>query len=421
MVAILTLFAGLFFGLRVVEVEVGPGVARVELRLDGRAVATLVAPAWSAPVDFGPIPMPRQLEAIAFDDAGVRVGSDRRPVNRINPRVQAGFSIRRETDGESASLDFRPVRGRDPERVLLLLGGEPLPSLDLTRIPLPARAPGSTAVLRATLEFADGEIVSAEALVGGAAGLPDGLTPLRVTRDAGWAGDVPGFDGFFEAGSSPLTVLASERGPAEVRVVVTSRARAVIRDPHGVFGMKDSLPQSLMEEHIRSTRGQLGGDAVWRLVDPARPTANPPAREGTEILAGQLGAGSLAIADDDVRGAAALSALALAERAIRCAILIVVAPGEEARGPLSERALDDLTRSLSVPVVVFRLGGGKSPAFPKARVVNGRTAFALALDEEIRRTLDRQRIVWIAGRVDPPAVRVTAKGRAAGVSLRKEP
>ena len=68
----------------------------------------------------------------------------------------------------------------------------------------------------------------------------------------------------------------------------------------------------------------------------------------------------------ELRMAVALSILDLAEGIGRRAVVVLVASGEEDKGALSETVVESLSTSLSVPVVVFTLGVGKSPAFPRA-------------------------------------------------------
>lgn len=56
MITFVTLLLGLTTGVWPIEVAVGPGVAAVELRLDGRTVATLTQAPWKASVNLGPEP-----------------------------------------------------------------------------------------------------------------------------------------------------------------------------------------------------------------------------------------------------------------------------------------------------------------------------------------------------------------------------
>lgn len=63
------------------ETLVAPSVARVELWLDGRRAATVAAAPFTAEVDLGRLPLPRRVEAVAFDAAGAELGRDETVVN----------------------------------------------------------------------------------------------------------------------------------------------------------------------------------------------------------------------------------------------------------------------------------------------------------------------------------------------------
>lgn len=58
-----------------------PAIARVEYRLDGEPVATASKPPFSARVDFGALPAPRRVEAVAFAAGGREIGRDALSVN----------------------------------------------------------------------------------------------------------------------------------------------------------------------------------------------------------------------------------------------------------------------------------------------------------------------------------------------------
>jgi VWFA-related protein len=53
----------------------------VELWLDGRRAATVAAAPFAAEVDLGRLPLPRRVEAVAFDAAGAELGRDETVVN----------------------------------------------------------------------------------------------------------------------------------------------------------------------------------------------------------------------------------------------------------------------------------------------------------------------------------------------------
>ncbi|HEX2163865.1 MAG TPA: VWA domain-containing protein, partial [Thermoanaerobaculia bacterium] len=70
------------------ETVVAPDVARVELRLDGRRAAVVAAAPFAAVLDLGRLPLPRRVEAIAFDAAGGELGRDETTVNGGSGRLR---------------------------------------------------------------------------------------------------------------------------------------------------------------------------------------------------------------------------------------------------------------------------------------------------------------------------------------------
>ncbi len=89
MLTFVTLLLGLTTGLRPIELAVGAGIAAVELRLDGRAFATLTAAPWKATADFGAEPEPHEILAIGRNAAGAEVARTRQIVNMPRPPAEA--------------------------------------------------------------------------------------------------------------------------------------------------------------------------------------------------------------------------------------------------------------------------------------------------------------------------------------------
>ena len=73
MITFLTFLLGLSTGVRSVEIAVGPGIATVEMRLDGRTLATLTQAPWKATVDLGLEPEPHEILAIGRDAKGAEI------------------------------------------------------------------------------------------------------------------------------------------------------------------------------------------------------------------------------------------------------------------------------------------------------------------------------------------------------------
>jgi len=104
------------------ETVVDPRVARVELRLgDGRPVR-LEAPPFAAVLDLGRLPLPRRVEAVAYDAAGSELGRDELVVNAggrsFRVRITAPRADRAVGDVEVAA-EVETPGGRGIERLEL--------------------------------------------------------------------------------------------------------------------------------------------------------------------------------------------------------------------------------------------------------------------------------------------------------------
>ena len=74
MVTFLSLFLWLMTDVHPVKVAVDPGVASVEIFLDGEGIGVATAPKWEIKCDFGDRLRPHELVAVAL--AGLRAAAD---------------------------------------------------------------------------------------------------------------------------------------------------------------------------------------------------------------------------------------------------------------------------------------------------------------------------------------------------------
>ena len=99
MIAFLTFFLGLVTGVQPVELTVtDPQIARVELRLDGRAVGVLRGSPWMLTCDFGEALAPHELVAVGYDSAGVAVGEARQWINLPRQRAEVDVVLEQGAD-----------------------------------------------------------------------------------------------------------------------------------------------------------------------------------------------------------------------------------------------------------------------------------------------------------------------------------
>lgn len=228
MLMFVTFFLGLTTGIRPVEVAVGPGVAAVELRLDGRTAATLTQPPWKVSVDLGLEPEPHELLAIGRDADGAEVARARQMVNMPHPPAEATLMLLPGSGGRArrARLSWQSTRRTPPERIAVTFDGRPVPLEASREIVLPDYVPEQIHFLRADLDFPHNLVASVEIIFGGhdvdearteLTGIPAFFTGApRTPAD---------LEGAFLADGKPASVSAVEEGPGEIVVVRDEEAR----------------------------------------------------------------------------------------------------------------------------------------------------------------------------------------------------
>ena len=114
MIEIVTIFLGLATGPQPVELAVHAQAAEIEVLLDGQVVETLTSPPWRLEIDLGEVLLPHRLVAVARDDRGHELASAQRWINIDMPQVEIG--------GRTPSGGLTPLP--------VLFGPQPLPSLE---------------------------------------------------------------------------------------------------------------------------------------------------------------------------------------------------------------------------------------------------------------------------------------------------
>lgn len=224
-IAFLTLFLGLIHGATAVEVSAGPEIAAVELLLDGRSVARLAEPPWSAEVDLGAELLPHRLTARGLDARGGEAARAEQWVNLPRPSAEVQIVIEQAAPGKPrmARLAWQSVTNDRPSAISLTLDGAPLKLDAENRAAIPPRpGAGSTRVLSAVARFAGGVEARRDVALGAEYGdeVATELTslPVRLRKDAKLP-PVAQLQGWFTADGKALRVSAVDAGPPRLLVV----------------------------------------------------------------------------------------------------------------------------------------------------------------------------------------------------------
>ncbi len=440
MIAFVTLFLGLVYGPVLVELSAAPAVSHIELFVDGNFVAEVRSP-WVTRIDLGPEIVPRELVAVARDGSGSQVGEARQWINRPRPGAEAGFVIERSArgPGRTARLHWRCLTGAQPVSLRVSFDGQPLEVTDPARIPLPSYSSGTTHILLAEIDFADGLSATAVASLGGeqqeeALRELTGL-PIRLEAKARLPKGER-LDGWFASAGRTLTTAAVEEGPAEVVFVVAGNAVNDLR----------ALTSELRLPGARTLAGTIGFSketgyrfvrTVPSTVEDSRETVRlfPMSRVVTAADGSFLRiAGALDLAEvygaRRLAEAVAVAGLSAAGLERRRAVVLLLGSGAVEEGSIdAARARRYLSR-LRVPLFVWSIGreaegpdsglpaagvpGDARPDWPEAVPVSDVFRFSEAV-QALKKGLAAQRIVWVEGRLNPASIELTPA--ATGVAL----
>lgn len=180
-------------GRQLVRTHVGsPFVARVAFLVDGREVARVAQPPFSATVDFGDVPQRHSVVAVAFDRRDQEIGRDERIVNDAGETFSLHIVTPREGPAIGAvrvSMNLRVPPAEPLQRVTVSWNDARRAVLQAPPWETTIRIPeGEVGVLRALAELEDGRTSEDAVLLnaGGAAGHADvQLVELPMTIAGG--------------------------------------------------------------------------------------------------------------------------------------------------------------------------------------------------------------------------------------------
>lgn len=430
MIAFASLFLGLLVGSRPVTVIVGDAVASVAFELDGRAIGRLEKAPWTLSVDFGTEFEPHELVARASDAKGEEVGLARQWINLPRAPAEVEIVLERDAGGRAvaARLAWESILGVRPNRVVVSFDGRALPVAE-KRVVLPSHDPDVTHVLTAVLDYPNGIRSRSDLVLGGgsAGDARSELTAVPILVPGGKTPRPEALERRFWRGEQPLQIAAVEHGAAEVvlvRDLSSAEAAQAIKRGRAMGGALPILgdPTTL-----------AAGDQVRILWPVARQivsagTSNELFETSQQIsgkeasfrfLLGQVeytgdGKPPIRLAD-----AVAVAGLRACGSYSRRAVVLVVGSAVTDRSRYAAGSVRRYLERLHVPLTVwsFALPGNASPAaaaWGEPQDVSTWPGLKLAV-EKLRRELEQQSIVWVAGRYLPQDI--VLKDAGDGITL----
>ncbi len=424
MIAFASLFLGLFFGVKPVEVVVGQDVATVELLLDGQSLGTLRGEPWVKSCDFGPELAPQHLEAVAFDAAGRELGRVSQWLNLPQEAAVTTVVFEPAAAGSPrvARVSWESSAGAEPKSVAASLDGTDLVVSDPRRIELPAVNEANLHLLHVELEFENHVTSRVDLTFGGAYAdeVSTEITALaiRATKKPRRPPAAASAQDWFTKAGEPLRVITIEKGTAEI-VVVGGRPFPRFVGPGEAYKPPKSLrlggDQRL--RFLSTVPEQSEGVATTFNLFPTSPAYDGGLGDLYQLLTGV----SFKAKDAPPRLKAAVAVAGLAAYRGRNRRAVVIVPNSKPDGDVSltpaqaRRYLD----RLAVPLFVWNPESGSAPhleAWGEVRKVGSLKTLATAF-EEVSALLDQQWIVWLDGRHLPQDIELSP--RAVGFELLK--
>jgi hypothetical protein len=409
--AFLTLLLGIITGPRQVALTAPENTRSIEIFVDDQRVGIRRSPPWEFKVDFGTLPAPHHLDAVARDGREAEIGRVRQLVNFPRPENVASLALLPGTGGRgrTARLDLESLVGSKTSLVAVSFDGVPLAAPNPLRIELPSYAPGRLHFLRAVIDLSRGGRLETEITIGGKTHDETSreLTAVILRVPGGKAPPPEEMTGWLVADGTTPRVVAVEGGAASIVFVLDADGPAAFQ-------------RLLSSAFLRLALGKLHGDPEVRTM-----TAYPEFVGGSQTtyevfprslpqdlgngLLEALGSVSAAWYSTSTcpRFADAVTAAGLvaAEWSHPRAVVLVltgnpdlsVRPVQHARAFLAD---------LGVPLVVWTVGA----AAPEAASAwgGGRSVKTLREFRAAIRALDAvvagQRVVWIEGIYLPQSV-----------------
>src|SRR3989442_9837171 len=118
------MFLGLASGLQPIELQTDATVKSIRITLAGREAAHLAQPPWRTEIDLGLELVPREVQAIAYDENGNELGRASQLLNL--PRASAEVEIVLQYSGmfpTAAQLRWRNLEHADPDSAGITFDG----------------------------------------------------------------------------------------------------------------------------------------------------------------------------------------------------------------------------------------------------------------------------------------------------------
>ena len=404
-ITFITLFLGLVFGPQEVRMNVtGPPAARVELRIDGRAVLTLDKEPWAARVDFGPHLRPHEMVARALDANGKELAKVHQTINLPDRLTDLQLVMERNDKNvpSGVTMLWHSLEADQPKRAEISLDGKQLALDARLHAALPEMDMQMPHVIRGRALAPSGLPSSTELAFGG--GIEDQagahLTAIAVRLHNNANPTTADYERILRLKGGTVHVAAIEQGPPLIIVVRHPyQAEGELRlDPFGGHFPRITAPlhgEPPTATFIWPVARKSGASTGADLFEWSSPRVFGNMDDFRLLLAHVVG--PMKFKDLQFTKAVAIGGLRATDGRRPRAVVYVMSGATKDSSDFTPELAREYLDSIGVPLYVWSFGdeedlGGWGTVWDISSPPNFHKAFdALMAD------VDSQRIVWIEG------------------------
>ena len=419
-----SLFLGIASGKQPVDLQADATVKSIRILLAGKDVALLTRSPWHAEIDLGLELIPRELEAIGYDENNNEVGRASQIFNLPRPGAEVEIALQYgEALPTAAQLHWRNLEYSNPKSAKITFDGIPLKVGSDFRAQFPRTDWIHPHVIAAEMKFADGMTVRREIVIGGATFSDTAraeLTPVLLTETS--SQQPASYDDCLSLDGAPVRTAAVEKQDALVIFVRDPDPREAVRALDPARRATNPYTRAQMR-----TWAQLNSDVTQQVLWPIAQQFRDPSRRASSVIFehwGDIAARAglmwvLTFEPNFGRDKSRQYADAVAVAGVRAmtdgrrrAVVFVISDAYLDTSHNVAREVRRYLVSIGVPLFVWSVTGPRPELAESWGMVDDISSIGLlrAAVARVQQTLNAQRIAWV--HADPlSALRIKADER----------
>jgi hypothetical protein len=413
----ISLFLGLVSGTQWVEMQAGPGVKAIRVTLAGHEVAFLRKAPWQTAINVGSLE-PGELVATGFNDRNEEIAHASQWLNLPHPVAELQIVFHRENNG--VSLVWQHREHAEPNKTTLSIDGKALRVTKDYTAKLPALDPEQPHLIAAEIRFNDGSAARSEQVLHG--GFSDvaetQLTAIALKKSA--RAPVASLDGCLTVDGQAVRTTLSDTSDALVAIVKDpdpAEVRRKARDIGPIFRTEMPLDPATTVLFVWPVASDIKvqGEPNTKLFAFSGKASS--VKEGVPWMLAQSPPRRLRTITRQYTDAVAVAGLKAMRSSRRRAVILLLSHSTDG-SDYKPADVRHYLASIGVPLFVWSLDAARPDLGDEwGTIIDISTRDKLeSAVEQVRQTLEDQRIVWLA--TDPlHALRAEARNGCGVVPL----